>query len=115
MESGKDVEISYLLEAYKRNDNGLFDWNELAVYLFDNYSNIIVVQNLVDNIYPRSWDKNYSEVLEERKNLLLYLKNIRNTDIKKIVKKELIDYQLEFDYWLEREKKEREEDFGRFE
>ena len=37
------------------------------------------------------------------------------TDIKKIAKKELIDYQLRFDYWLEREKKEREEDFGRFE
>lgn len=115
MKSGKDVEISYLLEAYKKNDNGLFDWNELAVYLFDNYSNIIVVQNLVDNIYPRSWDKNYSEVLEERKSLLLYLKNIRNTDIKKIAKKEMIDYQLRFDYWLEREKKEREEDFERFE
>ena len=35
--------------------------------------------------------------------------------IQTIAKKELIDYQLRFNYWLEREKKEREEDFGRFE
>lgn len=113
--TGKDVELSYLLEPYKMDKDNMFMWNELAHYLFNNYSDIQVVKNIVDNIYPRSWDNDFSDVMKQRENLIKYLKNSDDKNIKKIGKKEYIDYQSRLEWHLEKEKKEHEDGFGRFE
>lgn len=113
--TGKDIELSYLLEPYKMDKDNMFIWNELADYLFNNYTDIQVVKNIAGNIYPRSWDNDFSDVMKRRENLIKYLKNSDDKNIKEIGKKEYIDYQSRLEWHLEKEKKEREDGFGRFE
>lgn len=111
----KDLELSYTLEPYRINKSGDYIWNELAEYLFQNYSDIQVIKNLIENIYPRSWDKEFSEVMKERKNMIVYLRKSDDKNIRTLGKEALITYQTRLQWWLEKESKEREEGFGRFE
>ena len=41
--------------------------------VFNNYTDIQVVKNIADNIYPRSWDNDFSDVMKRRENLIKYL------------------------------------------
>lgn len=111
----KDLDLSYILEPYRMSESGDYIWNELAEYLFQNYSDIQVVKNIIENIYPISWDKDFSEVMKERKNMLVYLRKSSDKNIRMIGKEELINYQVRLQWWLERESKEHEDGFGRFE
>ena len=111
----KDIELSYLLEPYEIDEENNYMWNEVAYYLFDNYSDIKVVNNIVDNIYPRSWDNEFSNVMKRREKMIVFLKQSNDKKIKEIGKHEYIDYQIRLEWHLEKEKKEHEEGFGRFE
>ena len=111
----KDIELSYLLEPYKVGDDKNFVWNELAEYLFNNYSNILVVKNIVDNIYPTSWENDYSDVMKRRYNMILSLKESKDKEIKKIGYEKYEDYCFRLKLHLESEKQEREDGFGKFE
>ncbi len=114
-ETKKDLEISYLLEPYKLGNDNNFKWNELAEYLFSNYSSIGVIQNIVNNIYPTSWENDYSEVMKRRYNLIIALKESKDKNIKKIGNSKLEEYQISLHWHLEREHKEHQDGFGRFE
>ena len=116
-ENKRIQELSYIMEPYVFDkEKGYYVWSELGKYVIENYyNNNVVMKNIIANVYPNSWSGEYSEVLKERENLFLQMKNNNNPIITNIGKKEHYIILKKIDVCCINEKNEREERFNRFE
>ena len=83
-DNNKVCEISYIIDPIIIR-NGEYIWKKVSIYLIENYiDNKIVIDNLIKNIYPNSWNDKYSNVLKSRLKLAKELIEHTNNEIRKL-------------------------------
>lgn len=116
-ENGKMEELSYLVEPYKLDESKKYCvWSKLGKYIIDNYfDNDIVMKNITSQVYPTSWEGEYSNVLMKRETLFIELENNLNPIISDIGKKKLLEIRSRIKACVLEESKRNEERLERFE
>lgn len=117
VDNGKVFEISYVIQPYlfdtKMNH---FYWSNLGIYIFENYyDNELIINNIINGIYPSSWSNEYSSVLKRRVNLFVQLRESNNLKISCLGEKGLKEINKSIERSLEEEKEENNSRFNTFE
>lgn len=84
IKNNKACEISYIITPIEHKGEE-YIWKKVSMYLIENYvDDKIIIDNLINGIYPNSWSDKYSNVLKSRLCLSKKLQEHSNKEVKKI-------------------------------
>jgi len=106
------------ISPFKNIDKAKCTWTNLGLLYIsraENTSNLDIIKNLIDRIYPRSWDQTLPDILTSRIPLIEYVVESKNSKIHEYANSLLSQLQARISHEREYFSDRNKDDFNLFE